>query len=123
MSWHGARAKVAARRGAVNGLQEWAQEVFDGSQKEVPVAPVKGGYLRDSGKVDVDSIGLQAAVSYSGPPTSSDGRSAGTDVAVMVHEDLSASHSTGKAKYLESPLNASREIGQAIVAREIKKAL
>jgi hypothetical protein len=123
LKWNGERAKAAARRGGLSGLKRWADDVFDASQEEVPVAPVRGGFLRDSGQVSVDEGVGRAAVSYSGPPARSDGRFGGADIAAIVHEDMGAQHSTGKAKYLEDPLNATKTSGPQTVAREIKAAL
>lgn len=113
MLWHGQRAFDAARRGAVKGLKDWADEVYDVSQREVPVAPTGGGHLKDSGRVDVDEGALQAAVSYEGGEPTAQGRSPvpRVDVAILVHEATRFRHTIGKAKYLEDPLNATTKSG------------
>ena len=120
-----AGAKAAARRGGLRGLKQWGKDVLAESDKLVPVAPVKGGFLRDSGAVDVDEARMRAVVSYSSPPKRADGRAPGSvPVAVFVHEDMTAHHAAGKsAKYLEIPANASRKTGPETVRREIAKEL
>ena len=123
IKWHGAKAKAAARRGAVNGLQAWADLVLDRSRAVVPVAPVRGGLLRDSGKAEVDDGALRAAVSYDGPDVGGDGRRGGGNLAVLVHENMQVTHAHGSAKYLENPLNASLTRGRWLVTHEIRKEL
>jgi hypothetical protein len=117
MIWRGDEAKEAIRRGAARGLRQWAEEdIFEPSQELVPVAPVGGGFLKDTGKVDVDEENLRAAVSYHTPP--------GEHLAIWVHENLTAQHQTGKtAKFLENPLNASRVSGPEKVAAAIREEL
>ncbi len=121
--WHGERAKAAARRGAVRGLAAWADQVLEGSQRRVPVAPVRGGFLRDSAKAQIDEGSLRAAVSYDSPPTRADGRSGGAPISVYVHENMHARHATGSAKFLEIPLNESRRSGPELVRRAIAEEL
>jgi len=123
--WYGERAKDAMRRGAARGLERWARElVLEPSQEIVPVAHLRGGYLRDSAKMQVDEDELRAAVSYESPPARPDGRMGGANIAVYVHEDMSAHHAPGKrAKFLEGPLNESRRDGPEIVRHEVRKEL
>lgn len=122
--WHGDRAKAAVHEGAVKGLTKWAEDVLEVSQPEVPVAAEGGGFLRDSGKVEVDDDALVATISYSSPPTRSDGRRApSASVAVIVHENMRAHHTTGNAKFLENPANASKKSGPQTVRDAIKKAV
>ena len=82
LRWYGERVKAAARKGAVRGLESWADEVLEGSQRRVPVAPIRGGFLRDSAKTAVDENDLRAAVSYESPPERADGRMGGASMAV-----------------------------------------
>jgi hypothetical protein len=124
--WHGPKAKAAARRGAVRGLKLTADHVLEGAGRLVPVAPIGGGFLRDSGKASVDESALRAAVSYDSPPGKSDGRNMGAgSLAIWVHEDMTARHGVGQAKYLEAPVSVARaeKTLDVIVAREIKAAL
>ena len=74
VKWYGDKAKAAARRGAVKGLTDWADEVYDASQEQVPVAVGRpdAGYLKATGQVDVDE-GALSAVSYDRSPGSSTG--------------------------------------------------
>lgn len=59
--------------------------------------PVRTGRLRDSGYVKV--LGFEVEVGFSAP------------YAADVHEDTSADHSTGEAKFLETPFkDASRTL-------------
>jgi hypothetical protein len=115
--WRGAEAKAKARAGAVRGLGLWAEDVLTASQPLVPVSPnTGGGLLRDSGTTTVDAGSLSAAISYDGPADK-------PALPVWVHENMANSHETGEAKFLEKPLNASKQSGPATVAREIKAAL
>ena len=124
MRWHGEKAKAAAAKGAARGLKQWADDVLEASRKEVPVAPVGGGMLRDSGKAEVDKGALRAFVSYTGPEPKSGGRrTPNVNVAILMHEAMRFHHTTGRSKYLEGPLNASKKSGRETVAAEIKKAL
>lgn len=116
--WHGAEAKAKARAGAVRGLQMGADYVLKASQAEVPVAAVGGGFTKESGEVAIDDAALRAAVSYSGPADK-------PKLPIWVHEDMTAQHPAGQAKFLETPVNVARaeKTLDAIVAREVDKAL
>lgn len=82
-------AVVRRVRGAEEqALQDLADAVLQAAQQAVPVDE---GDLRRSGKVTVK--GRTARVSFSGP------------YAVRQHEDLTAKHDRGSAKYLETPGN------------------
>jgi hypothetical protein len=118
VKWYGDKAKAAARRGAVKGLTEWADEVYEGSQEQVPVAVGRpdAGYLKATGKVDVDEGALRAAVSYDRSPRVE-------HLAIWVHERMDQAHPHGKAKFLEDPLNQSKTSGPEKVARAIRKEL
>jgi len=124
LRWYGERVKAAVRKGAVRGLESWADEVLEGSQRRVPVAPIRGGFLRDSAKTAVDENDLRAAVSYESPPERADGRMGGASMAVYVHENMRARHTGGKsAKFLETALNETRRSGPERVRREIAREL
>jgi hypothetical protein len=111
MTWHGDAVKRSQRKGAARGLLQAAEHILSKSQPLVPVAPVDGGKLRDSGKASVDESALRAAISYD------------TDYAVEVHEDFwKWQHAAGtQAKFLEQPFNAERDAVREIIAREIKQ--
>lgn len=114
MTWHGDEVKDKVLKGAAAGLSQWAKDVGEAAQAETPVAEAQGGFTRDSLVVDVDEEGLRAAVSFDSPP--------GTHLAVWVHENMSYAHTTGKAKFLEDPLNDSKKSGPQTVAEAIKAA-
>lgn len=102
-------------KGGAAGLKRWADDVLAATTPHVPVAPVHGGFLRDSGTAEVDAEELLAAVSYDSPP--------GTHDAIWVHENLRHKHTVGEAKFLENTLNGSRTTGPEAVAAEIREKL
>jgi hypothetical protein len=109
MEWHGPRAEAAAREGAALGLLLGAEHVLQEANMRVPLLE---GTLERSGVPSVDEARLTAAVSYD------------TVYAVYQHERLDLRHAPGRtAKYLEVPLNASRETVAAIIAAQIRRAL
>lgn len=112
VKWHGAKAKIAAKKGAGRGLKQAADYVLARSQDATPHV---SGDLKGSGKASVDTGALRAAVSY--------GFGATAGYAAPIHEDMSDSHPTGSSKYLEMPLNAARGEVRSIIAREIKQEL
>ena len=98
---HTAAVKAKMHEAAAAALKEAADELLRVATPDVPVAPAhfrNRGALRDSGKAEVDEAGLSAQVGYTTGPS---GRSGGGSIAVVVHEDTTASHSTGRAKWLE----------------------
>lgn len=115
------KAKMHAAAGAA--LKEAADELLRIATPDVPVSPNRGGgFTRDSGKAEVDEAGLCAQVGYTTGPGRSDGRAGGGSLAVLVHEDTTASHTTGRAKWLEMAAkeNAKRlgfSIGTSIKGR------
>lgn len=79
--------------------------------------PVDTGALRASGNVSAPSIGpdgVSVTLSFGGEAA---------PYAVPVHEDLSAFHTTGQAKYLESVVLESRGFMNARLAARIKSEL
>lgn len=108
--WHGAKVKAEMRKGAERGLYLWAEEVLTEATK---VVPLQEGTLQNTGTAHKPEPGtLRAAVSYDTP------------YAVRQHEEMDYHHTAGRtAKYLENPLNASKDRGLALVAREIKQEI
>jgi len=114
--------KAKMHEAGAAALKEAADELLQIATPDVPVSPLPGGgFLRDAGKVEVDEAGPCAYVYYDTPTpaTGSDGREAFGSLAVMVHEITTASHSTGRAKWLEMAAkeNATRlgiKIGMSI---------
>lgn len=92
---HTAAVKARMHAAAAAALKDAADELLRVATPDVPVSPnTGGGFLRDSGKAEVDEAGLRAQVSYVGPPDK-------PSLPVWVHEDTTAKHSTGHAKFLE----------------------
>jgi hypothetical protein len=84
--------------GAVGrGLYRGGQKVMAISQERY--VPVDTGALRSSGHVTEPAAspsGVSITLGYGGPAAG---------YAIFVHENLNAKHTTGQAKYLETPLN------------------
>jgi len=99
--------KAKMHEAGAAALKEAADELLQIASETVPVSPLPGGgFLRDTGKVEVDEAGPSAQVGYTTGPGSSDGRARGVSLAVMVHEITTTKtgnvvHSTGRAKWLE----------------------
>ena len=94
------KAKIHAA--AATALKDAADELLKTASETVPVAPVGGGFLRDSGKAEVDEIGLSAQVYYDTPPARDDRtKPPWGSLALVVHENTKVTHSTGRAKWLE----------------------
>jgi hypothetical protein len=109
MKWHGAKATKATHDAAARGIQKWAEHVLEEATR---IVPLREGTLMRSGVASVDEGALRGAVSYDGP------------YACRQHEEMDWNHPGGRqAKYLETPLNASRDKGLKMVADEIKRAL
>ena len=107
--WYGDLAKDQVRRGAIEGLRAAAEFVLDQSRQ---VVPIEEGTLSRSGATDVDESGLVAVVSYDTP------------YAVRQHEELSWHHDAGRhAKYLELPLNNTRDQQNQIIASRMRRYL
>ena len=110
------KAKIHAAAAAA--LKDAADELLRVATPDVPVSPLPGGgFLRDSGKTEVDEAGLSAQVYYDTPTpaTGSDGRESFGSLALMVHENTKVSHSTGHAKWLEmAAKETAKRLGIAI---------
>jgi hypothetical protein len=101
---NGAAVQRELRSAAARGLLLAAEHVLTESTAIVP--------LQNSGTASVDAGDLTAAVSYDTP------------YAVRQHEELDYRHTPGRqAKYLEQPLNASRNEVRALLAAELRRAL
>ena len=109
-AWRGAEATALEREGAERGLYLWAEYVLE---QAVNIVPLREGTLMRSGVASPPDPGtLKSAVSFDTP------------YAVVQHENLTFHHPNGRqAKYLETPLNASGDVGKMLVAREIEARL
>ncbi|MFG2963584.1 hypothetical protein ACGFZS_09870 [Streptomyces sp. NPDC048288] len=97
------------RQGAARGLLLGAEHVLQQSQE---VVPLDESPLMQSGAASVDAPSLTGMVSYDTP------------YAVVQHERLDFRHAPGRtAKYLEGPLNASRQEVLQIIAAQVRRAL
>lgn len=100
-----------------------AEETMAEAKKETPVDE---GVLRGSGHVQLptrDGDRVSVELGFGGPAgTGNQGATNPEDVgyAVYVHEDLTAHHTVGKAKYLEDPLNRRRSGLPRRLARRIR---
>lgn len=106
----GQQATIATAR----ALYTEANKVFFDSQAQVPIDT---GALRASGIVTKPYVvGTTATVqiSYGG---------AAAPYAVIVHEDLEANHTVGKAKYLEDPLSQAIPTIANSVAKSVEALL
>lgn len=106
-----AEAALAAAQAAYD------EAVFELGLTKLQV-PVFSGQLKASGRVDkypVDFSGAlaYAAIAYGGPAGSGHGQTQDVDYALAVHEDLSAYHAHGNAKYVENVVNDEYGSGRA----------
>lgn len=109
ITWNGAAAKAAARRGASRGVLLAAEHVLAESRQVVPIDETT---LSRSGATSIDDSTATAAVSYDTP------------YAVKQHEDLTLRHDRGRtAKYLERPLLGTRREQQRVIAAEISREM
>lgn len=93
------------------------------------LVPVDEGVLRASGHVrlpEVTDDEVQVEIGFGGPAGSGNrGESNDEDVgyAVYVHEDLTAYHPVGQAKYLEQPVTDRASGFAARIAKRIERRL
>jgi Minor capsid protein len=102
------RIPPAARAGGLEGLRAAAELVLSRSD---PTVPYRTGELRDSGRVTVNPVTLEAAISYDTP------------YAVRQHEDMTLAHDGGSAKYLENAMNQARPALGHLIAAHVRRRL
>lgn len=87
---------------ALEGTTEAGGQILEIAQQN---CPVKTGRLRNSGYVHV--LGYEVEIGFS------------ADYAATVHEDTSAGHDTGEAKFLETPFKTATQaiLPEAIVRK------
>lgn len=96
------------------GLYEGGQVIMTDAKRRVPVDL---GNLKGSGYVTAPTPnegGMHVEVGFGGPAAS---------YAIYVHEDLSAHHPVGEAKYLENAVEAQAPAVFAHVAKRVAEAL
>lgn len=109
IQWFGGQAKQARKAGTAQGLGQASEFVLGESRK---VVPLEEATLSRTGTASVDEATETAAVSYDTP------------YAVIQHERLDFRHDRGrKAKYLEDPIQSTREKQAQIIARAIEQEL
>lgn len=109
LRFDGAPAARQMRQGAARGLLLAAEHVLGECNN---VVPLDEDPLMQSGTASVDEASLTGMVSYDTP------------YAVVQHERLDFRHAPGRtAKYVEGPLNASRDQVAAIIAAEMRRAM
>lgn len=109
LDFDGAAAERAMRQAAARGLHLGAEYVLGEADQ---IVPLDEDALQRSGMASVDESSLTAMVSYDTP------------YAVRQHEEMDWRHAPGRtAKYLEGPLNESREQVQALIAAQLRRAL
>lgn len=98
-----------ARKGAVRGLLIAGEHLLGEARDLVPL---EEGTLERSGEVIVDPDKLTVAVVFDTP------------YAIRQHEEMAYRHAPGRqAKYLEQPANSERDVMEALVAAQIRRAL
>jgi hypothetical protein len=109
MIFRGATAERKVLEGARQGLRLAAEHVLTESRA---VVPIDEGQLQAYSYALVDETDLTAAVTYDTP------------YAVRQHEEMSYRHAPGRqAKYLEQPLNASRQAVTNLLAAQLRRAM
>lgn len=107
-------AAARMRAAAMDGLEDLGDEILSDAQGLCPTGPT--GDLKASGAVAVDRAAGEVAVHF--------GRGEAEEYAVIVHEDLSASHDDGQAKFLEIPfIQTGRGRGAQIIGRRVQGAV
>ncbi len=112
VEWHGEKAKAAVHTGAASGLHDAANDLFDATQRAVPVLT---GALKASGNLDVDPSTLHADITY--------GDGLPRDYAGIIHEKLEIHHAHGSAKFVENPTTAAARKFDATIAASIRRRL
>lgn len=118
------RRAGATERGVASGLFMEAEETITAAKR---LTPVDEGNLRASGHVQLPEISpgkVSVEMGFGGPAGSGNrGESNPEEVgyAVRVHEDLTARHPVGQAKYLEAPLNERRSGMPRRIARRASR--
>lgn len=108
------KAVAKIRDAAQGALYQFGESVM--TEAKV-LCPVDTGNLRASGHVQAPRIengDILVTLGFGGPAAS---------YAIVVHEDLTARHTTGQAKYLELPLLQNAPKLKGFVAAAIKRAV
>lgn len=101
----------------MKGLKEIAEEIMNESQAEVPVDT---SALKQSAFVEEQSKNI--LLGYGGPADTINPKThqSASEYMYYVHEDLSAHHNTGKAKFLEDPLTRHTQVLENTLANKMR---
>lgn len=119
MSWAltgGANAAAIRKRvyeACAAGERQAAEDLLETAQARVPRDT---GALAASGRVEVDEDTLTATVAFGTTPETA-------KYAAIVHEDMSADHGDGQAKWLETSMAEARNDALRTIAREARRRL
>jgi hypothetical protein len=115
------RTVVHVRREAQRFVREEAEAIFQESQEEVPV---ETGSLKASGFVKELADGSYT-VGYGGENVQTNPKTglSTNDYSLAVHERLDTIHPTGKAKFLEDPVNRHSELLEIKAAARLRRYL
>lgn len=101
--------------------------------KSLKLVPVDTGALRSTALVSppfIEGGKVSVAISYGGPAKQSGGKKKGkkkapaeVGYAIKVHEDLTAYHKVGQAKYLEVPLKEAESTLVRDVAKRARRKM
>lgn len=106
--WKGDEAQKKKVEAVQRGVYKWGEIVLERATR---IVPLEEGTLMRSGTVHEPEPGkLSVAITYDTP------------YAVVQHENLSYHHDPGRqAKYLETPINETQDLGMKIVGDEMKR--
>ena len=88
--------------------------------------PVQTGALKNSGHVrpPEELVGrVSVEMGFGGPAGSGQGQNEDVGYAIYVHEDLTAHHNVGQAKFLESVINENRDTISTRVAARLRRRI
>lgn len=119
----------AMPQAVARGMYSWGEQVMTRAKHLVPV---ETGALKSSGHVlapVVKKDKISVTLGFGGPAGSGNHGNESNDesvgYAVRVHEDMTANHVNGQAKYLESPMaEAMPQLGSQVqpeVEKDLKK--
>lgn len=109
-------------RAVLGALYQEGEELLTDAKR---LTPVDTGTLRNSGHVRppvATDSGAYVEVGFGGPAGAGE-NAADVGYAIYVHEDLTARHVVGQAKYLEAPLNARRATFAQRFAARVRAAM
>lgn len=122
----------ALRQQQKRAMQAAEQALYDEGNEimavSIPMVPVDTGALQQSNFVDkpvTDKDEVRVRIGYGGQADRKNPKSGqmASEYAVIVHENLAASHDNGSAKFLETPVNAASRSMETRVGNRIQRIL